>query len=78
MAETAAANRARFADPFLLFNPQGDLAAEVQALCRLSLLCTQNDSHPSAGYQALADVVFDVFDSAGRKRECNDPFADDQ
>ncbi len=75
MAEAAAANRARFADPFLLFNPQGDLAAEAQTLCRLSLLCIQNDSHPSdAGYQALADLVFDAFDAAGHDRECDDRF----
>jgi lysophospholipase L1-like esterase len=75
LTEAAAANRARFADPFLVFNPQGDLAAEAQTLCRLSLLCTQNDSHPSdAGYQALADIVFDVF----ALRECNDRFGDDR
>jgi lysophospholipase L1-like esterase len=67
-AEAAAANRARFADPFPIFNPQGGLPAEVQSLCRLTLLCTQNDSHPSdAGYQALADAVFEVFDSAGEE-----------
>jgi lysophospholipase L1-like esterase len=61
MAEAAAANRARFADPFPIFNPQGDLTAEVQAICTLSLLCTQNDGHPSdAGYQALAGLVFDA------------------
>lgn len=78
MAEAAAANRATFADPFLLFNPQGDLAAEAQTLCRLSLLCIQNDSHPSdAGYQALADLIFDVFDAAGH-RECNDRLGDDE
>jgi lysophospholipase L1-like esterase len=65
MSETAAVNRATFADPFPVFNRQGDLPAEVQTLCRLTLLCTQNDSHPSdAGYQALADVVFESF-------ECN-------
>jgi len=65
MSETAAVNRATFADPFRVFDPQGDLPAEVQTLCRLTLLCTQNDSHPSdAGYQALADVVFESF-------ECN-------
>jgi lysophospholipase L1-like esterase len=79
MAEAAAENRARFANPFLMFNPQGDPAAEVQNICRLSLLCTENDSHPSdAGYQALADVVFEVFDSAAHKREYNDRFVDDR
>lgn len=77
MADSGALNRARFADPFLLFNPQGDPAAEVQTLCRLSLLCTQNDSHPSdAGYQALADVLFDVFDSNRYDRSCIDGLGD--
>jgi lysophospholipase L1-like esterase len=77
MSEAAAANRARFANPFPIFNPQGDQTAEVQTVCRLSLLCTGNDSHPSdAGYQALADMVFDVFDSAGHN--CNDRSGDDR
>ena len=61
MAATAAAERARFADPFPLFNPQGDLAREIETLCALLLLCTDNDSHPSdLGYQVLGDLVFDV------------------
>jgi lysophospholipase L1-like esterase len=61
IAEAAAANRARFADPFPIFNPQGDLNAEVQAMCTLTLLCTAGDSHPSdAGYRALAGIVFDA------------------
>jgi lysophospholipase L1-like esterase len=61
LKEAAAANRARFADPFPIFNPQGDLNAEVQAICTLTLLCTQSDSHPSdVGYQALGGVIFEV------------------
>ena len=61
LKEAAAANRARFADPFPIFNPQGDLNAEVQAICTLTLLCTQSDSHPSdAGYQTLGGVIFEV------------------
>jgi lysophospholipase L1-like esterase len=61
MANVAAANLVWFADPFPVFNPQGDLDAETQAICTLLLLCTENDSHPSdAGYQALADVVFEA------------------
>jgi len=61
LREAAAANRARFADPFPVFNPQGNNVAEVQAICTLTLLCVQNDIHPSdAGYQALADLVFNV------------------
>jgi lysophospholipase L1-like esterase len=63
MAEVAAANRVRFADPFPIFNPQGNPAAEVQALCTLTPLCTQSDSHPSdAGYQALAHIIISVSD----------------
>jgi lysophospholipase L1-like esterase len=61
VAQAAAANRAWFADPFPVFNPQGNLAAEVQTLCTLTLLCSQSDIHPSdAGYQALARIVFDA------------------
>jgi hypothetical protein len=61
LAEVATANRSRFADPFATFNPQGDLAAETQAICSLLLLCTENDSHPSdAGYRALAGIVLDA------------------
>jgi hypothetical protein len=39
VAQPAATNRARFADPFPIFNPQGDLTPEVQAICTLTLLC---------------------------------------
>ena len=61
MSNIAAANLAWFADPFPVFNPQGNLEAETQAICTLLLLCTEGDSHPSdAGYQALADIVFDA------------------
>lgn len=63
MSATAATARVRFADPFPLFNPQGDLGDEIRTMCILTLLCTKNDSHPSdAGYRALADLVFDVSD----------------
>jgi lysophospholipase L1-like esterase len=61
MAQAAAANRVRFADPFPVFNPQGDMSAEVQAICALTLLCTDGDSHPSdTGYRALATLIFDA------------------
>jgi lysophospholipase L1-like esterase len=51
--------RARFADPFPVFNPQGDDAAETTAICTLTLVCAQHDTHPSdAGYEALADLVW--------------------
>ena len=61
ISSVAAAHRVRFADPFPLFNPQGDMNAEIQRMCTLTLLCTEGDSHPSdAGYQVLGDLVFDV------------------
>jgi lysophospholipase L1-like esterase len=53
--------RARFADPFPVFNPHGDEAAETTAICTLTLVCAQNDSHPSdAGYRALASLVWNA------------------
>jgi lysophospholipase L1-like esterase len=58
-ATVAASYGARFADPFPTFNPQGDPDEETRAICTLTLLCTDGDSHPSdAGYRALADVVY--------------------
>ena len=61
IAQAAAGNRARFADPFPTFNPQGNVSTEVQALCTLTLLCADRDSHPSdAGYRVLAALVFDA------------------
>jgi lysophospholipase L1-like esterase len=66
LADAATLNRARFADPFPVFNPQGNANAEVQAICTLTLLCIQNDSHPSdAGYRVLGDLVFEA---SGYKR----------
>lgn len=59
MATVVAGQRARFADPFPVFNPQGDPAAELAAICHLTLLCTDGDTHPSAaGHEALAGLVF--------------------
>jgi lysophospholipase L1-like esterase len=61
MSAVATAAGARFADPFPLFNPQGDPAREIEAMCTLTLLCTENDSHPSdVGYQVLGNLVWDV------------------
>ena len=74
MANVAAGQQTRFADPFPVFNPQGDVNAERQAMCSLTLVCATGDSHPSdIGYQALSDVVFEVSDYArllvrGRRR----------
>ena len=65
LERATAANAGRFAAVFPVFNPQGDVAAETAAICTLTLLCTQADSHPSdAGYQALANVVFESSDYA--------------
>jgi lysophospholipase L1-like esterase len=62
IADVAAVHRARYADLFTVFNPQGDSAAERQAICTLTLLCgPDRDSHPSdLGYRAIADRVFDT------------------
>ena len=61
MAETADSSHAKFADAFSVFNPTSDVNTETKAMCRLTLLCSVGDSHPSdTGYQALADVVFET------------------
>jgi len=62
MAEAAAAQRARFADPFPIFNPQGfGPDVELKAICEFTLRCTQNDQHPSdLGYRILAYIVLAV------------------
>ena len=69
---TAAATvGARFANPFPVFNPHGDEAAETTAICTLTLVCTQHDSHPSdAGYRALADLVWSA---SGYHRLADEP-----
>lgn len=55
LADAAAANRAGFADPSPVFNPDGDTGA---ALCTLTLLCSNGDGHPSdAGYSAITDLL---------------------
>lgn len=61
MVDVAARNGVRFADVFPIFNPQGDEAAEIAAICTLLLICTDGDSHPSdAGYRVLGEAVFDA------------------
>ena len=66
-AAAAAAVNGGFADPFPVFNPAGDEAAETAAICRLTLICTARDGHPSdAGYQALADVVWQAYQARPR------------
>jgi hypothetical protein len=60
MTSVAARARAVFADMVSVFNPQGE-QPRIAAICMLTLLCSEGDVHPShAGYQAMADVVFDV------------------
>jgi hypothetical protein len=63
LANAAVVAGARFANPFPIFNPQGNLDHEKRTLCALILNCsTAEDGHPSdAGYRALADVVFRAF-----------------
>ena len=59
IADVAAQRRAFFADMLPLFNPPG--AARLGAICTLTLLCSDGDGHPSdAGYQAIADAVFET------------------
>ncbi len=58
----AATVRARFANPFPVFNPQGDDTAETATICALTFICANGgDGHPSdAGYRALADIVWET------------------
>jgi lysophospholipase L1-like esterase len=61
MAETVVGASARYGDIFATFNPQGDIDAETQTLCKLTLSCTHGDGHPSdLGYQLMADTIFEV------------------
>ena len=54
----AAAVGGWFADPFPVFNPQGDVNVETATICALTFVCTNGDTHPNdAGYRALAEVV---------------------
>jgi lysophospholipase L1-like esterase len=58
MAAVGAAAGARFADPSPVFNPPGDATVRRRVLCRLTLICAENDSHPStAGHRVLAALV---------------------
>ncbi len=50
--------RALFANPFPVFNPNGDEAAETTAICTLTLVCTQHDSHPSDVFSRAAWAQF--------------------
>jgi lysophospholipase L1-like esterase len=57
IARQAALADARFAALAPVLNPPGD-AARLAAICTLTLLCTEGDSHPSdAGYAAIAGAL---------------------
>jgi lysophospholipase L1-like esterase len=63
MAATADEFGARFADPLPVFNPgPPGSAAEFAAICSLTFICgSLHDIHATdAGYQALANVIFDA------------------
>jgi lysophospholipase L1-like esterase len=63
MASTAGDFGARFADPLPVFNPGPPGSAnEFATICSLTFVCgSLHDIHPTdAGYQALANVVFDA------------------
>ena len=58
IGQVAAKQGARFADPFPLFNPQGNLARERARICAYTFMCSRGDGHPTdAGYRALATAV---------------------
>jgi lysophospholipase L1-like esterase len=58
IARQAAVVGARFADLATVFNPPGAQARQT-AICTLTLLCLEGDSHPSdAGYRAIAGALF--------------------
>jgi lysophospholipase L1-like esterase len=60
IANAAMAEDAHFADLAPVLNPTGE-AARVTAICTLTLLCLEGDSHPSdAGYRAIAGVLFET------------------
>lgn len=68
IANVAADARAGFADTFAVFNPQGDLAVETASICRLTLICSHGDSHPSdEGYREIADLILDLTSNPGPK-----------
>jgi lysophospholipase L1-like esterase len=58
IARMSAGAKARFADTFPVFNPQGSLAREKARICALTFACSEEDPHPTnAGYRAIATVV---------------------
>jgi lysophospholipase L1-like esterase len=58
MARLTAGARARFADLFRVFNPQGSVAREKARICAYTFVCSRGDGHPTdAGYRAIAAAV---------------------
>ncbi len=61
MAQAAGSAGAGFANPAPVFNPPGDARRAV--ICQLTLICTENDSHPStAGHDVLAALILSTRD----------------
>ncbi len=59
IGKVAAGTRARFADTFPVFNPQGSIARERARICALTFACSKGDPHPTdAGYRAIAAAVW--------------------
>jgi lysophospholipase L1-like esterase len=59
IARAAASGKARFADVFPAFNPQGNVARERARVCTLTSICSRDDPHPTdAGYRRIADAVW--------------------
>ena len=59
IARTTASAKARFADTFPTFNPQGSLAREKARICALTFTCSEGGGHPTnAGYRAIAAAVW--------------------
>src|SRR6266545_376944 len=62
IARVAATAKARFAEVFPSFNPQGSLAREKARICTLTFACSRRyggDPHPTdAGYRAIAAAVW--------------------
>jgi len=58
IAKVAGGATAHFADPFPVFDPQGNLARRKARICALTFICSRGDGHPTdAGYRALAAAV---------------------
>ena len=59
IGRVAAGAKARFADTFPTFNPQGSLAREKARICALTFTCSEGGGHPTnAGYRSIAAAVW--------------------